>query len=545
MANIYDMIDTWTDGSTLTAIKMNVADDSSAADSKLLDLQVDSASKLTVGKDGAITAVQAGSVIPFYYDSQGLFPSASTYHGALAHSHNDGAMYFAHGGNWLELINANTSGNVGIGTASPTSGKLQIETTAEAGLFVKDTGDTAAPYVRVQGQRGDANRLSSFSGGLALEAYRSDDKIPNDKHLGTIYFGGNHTNGTEANISYTASISGVSDGAFNSVADMPTAIAFHTGDSGTALGTPNLTFGTERMRISSSGNVGIGTSSPSKTLDVNGDAKINSVTVGRGSGNLGTNTAIGFEALYSNTTGINCVAIGSSALKYNDSGSNNTAIGRRAARELISGNSNCAFGMDALRDATTGGNNVAIGTAALKLITVGTFNTAVGHAAGETITTGNRNIYIGRSATVSANDVNDEIVIGYNITGQGADTAFIGGTNGAYNEANNLSWSTTSDQRIKKNIVDNNNGLDLLTQVQVRNFEYRTPEEITELPANASVNKKGVQLGVIAQELQTVIPNCVTETSAGVLTVSTDNLIWYLINAVKELKAEIDTLKGN
>lgn len=273
MANIYNMTDTWTDGSTLTSIKMNVTDTSSAADSKLLDLQVGGSSKLTVGKDGAITAVQASSVIPFYYDSQGLFPSASTYHGAVAHSHNDGAMYFAHGGNWLKLVNADNSGNVGIGTASPTGGKLQIETTNEPGLFVKDTGNTAAPYVRVQGRRGDANRFSSFSGGLVLEAYRSDDKIRHaGKHLGTIYFGGNHTNGTEANISYAASISGVADGAFNSVTDMPTAIAFHTGSSGTALKTANTTFGTERMRISSDGEVQIAGTSDRGTynLQVNG-----------------------------------------------------------------------------------------------------------------------------------------------------------------------------------------------------------------------------------------------------------------------------------
>jgi hypothetical protein len=121
MANIYNMTDTWTDGSTLTSIKMNVTDTSSAADSKLLDLQVGGSSKLTVGKDGAITAVQAGSVIPFYYANQAAFPSASTYHGALAHSHSDGAMYFAHGGNWLKLVNADDSGNVGIGTATPSS----------------------------------------------------------------------------------------------------------------------------------------------------------------------------------------------------------------------------------------------------------------------------------------------------------------------------------------------------------------------------------------------------------------------------------------
>lgn len=45
------------------------------------------------------------SIIPFYYANQAAFPSAATYHGAIAHSHADGAMYFAHGGAWVKLAN--------------------------------------------------------------------------------------------------------------------------------------------------------------------------------------------------------------------------------------------------------------------------------------------------------------------------------------------------------------------------------------------------------------------------------------------------------
>ena len=61
-------------------------------------------SLVTVADDGAITAPQVGSVIPFYYANQAAFPSAATYHGALAHSHADGAMFFAHGGSWVRII---------------------------------------------------------------------------------------------------------------------------------------------------------------------------------------------------------------------------------------------------------------------------------------------------------------------------------------------------------------------------------------------------------------------------------------------------------
>ena len=79
----------------------------------------------------------------------------------------------------------------------------------------------------------------------------------------------------------------------------------------------------------------------------------------------------------------------------------------------------------------------------------------------------------------------------------------------------------------------------------MRNFEYRTEDEVTELPKEQAIKKQGVQLGVIAQELQQILPECVKTESTGVMTVDTDNLTWYLINAVKQLKAEIDQLKGN
>ena len=56
---------------------------------------------ITLGSTTTQTAV-----IPFYYAQQSDFPNATTYHGAIAHSHSDGAMYFAHAGNWVELANS-------------------------------------------------------------------------------------------------------------------------------------------------------------------------------------------------------------------------------------------------------------------------------------------------------------------------------------------------------------------------------------------------------------------------------------------------------
>ena len=58
---------------------------------------------------GAITAPAVGNVIPFYYDDQVAFPTAADVHGAIAHSHDDGAMYFAHGGTWHKLLHSGSS----------------------------------------------------------------------------------------------------------------------------------------------------------------------------------------------------------------------------------------------------------------------------------------------------------------------------------------------------------------------------------------------------------------------------------------------------
>ena len=47
----------------------------------------------------------AAQPIRQYYANQAAFPSATAWHGAIAHSHADGAMYFAHGGVWNKLTN--------------------------------------------------------------------------------------------------------------------------------------------------------------------------------------------------------------------------------------------------------------------------------------------------------------------------------------------------------------------------------------------------------------------------------------------------------
>jgi hypothetical protein len=282
-------------------------------------------------------------------------------------------------------------------------------------------------------------------------------------------------------------------------------------------------------------------------------------------GSEGT-TAIGYRALYSLTNGNGNTAVGSgspyttAALQSNVSGDNNTSVGCGSFTNTTAGN-NTGLGYEAAKATSTGSDNTAVGFRALLANTTGTGNTAFGGNAGDASisgsynvflglvsgankTGGDRCVYIGLSSNGSSATVSREFVLNTTAaaaTGKGADTGFITCSSGVYQGNNSAAWSVTSDQRLKKNIVDNNVGLDAINAIQVRNFEYRLPEEIeSELDPTCAIAKPGVQLGVIAQELQQILPDCVKQESTGVLSVDSDNLTWYTINAIKQLSAALD-----
>ena len=73
---------------------------------------------------GIIEGVAGQNKIPSLYGAMTDLPSAGSYHGMFAHVHATGRGYFAHAGNWYELVNKETNGNVGTGTETYNIGDI-------------------------------------------------------------------------------------------------------------------------------------------------------------------------------------------------------------------------------------------------------------------------------------------------------------------------------------------------------------------------------------------------------------------------------------
>lgn len=114
-------------------------------------------------------------------------------------------------------------------------------------------------------------------------------------------------------------------------------------------------------------------------------------------------------------------------------------------------------------------------------------------------------------------------------------------------KAAGTTWTVSSDANIKKNIRQITNALDKLTALNPVHYEYKTELPGIELP-------EGTKTGFIAQEFQEVLPGHVHEAEIKgelknalgkdkMLLLEAD-LVPYLVKAIQELKAELDTVKA-
>jgi hypothetical protein len=193
-------------------------------------------------------------------------------------------------------------------------------------------------------------------------------------------------------------------------------------------------FALPQMAKAEDGSVG----SPGSQNTAEGDGALQSLTA-----NGVRNTAIGFDALFSNTGGGANTALGASALASNTA-NNNTACGSFALNANTTGDGNTATGIDALMLNINGSTNTANGASALFNNTSGSNNVATGWVALLNNTSGSNNTATGVGA-LQNNNANANTADGANAlsrntggiqnTATGFDALF-SNTSGNHNTAN-------------------------------------------------------------------------------------------------------------
>jgi hypothetical protein len=445
----------------------------------------------------------------------------------------------------ISALNANTvDNNTGVGYNA---------------LVLNSTGNTntgVGSFVLAANTTGSGNSAYGQGGMYNNTTGGSNTAIGGSALYSNTTASGNTAVGYQAGYSNTTSTFLTALGyqaGYTSNANENTFIGYQAGKFTTGAGVTAIGNAAAQANTTGGNNIAIGSNSLVSNTTGSNNVAVGSGNAGVAVGALGSNTtgssntAVGYQAGYSNTTGRFNNSFGVQALYSVTTGERNNAFGYRALY-TNTGENNTAIGDQALLSNTTANNNTAVGYQAGNAITTGASNVFVGYLAGQNLSTGSYNIYIGQRTNNSGAGISGAIVLGAgssDVTDKGSNTGFISPNGGGVYQGNNsATWSITSDARLKKNIVDNNTGLDLINQIQVRNFEYRLPEEITELSETDAINRTGTQLGVIAQEIAQISEEFVKTESTGVMSVDTDNLVWYLINAVKELNAKITALEN-
>jgi hypothetical protein len=284
------------------------------------------------------------------------------------------------------------------------------------------------------------------------------------------------------------------------------------------------------------------------TLTSSADATINGLTVGRGATNSALNTAVGNNALLSNTASGYLTATGYNTLTSNTSGTESTAVGAGALQTNNTGNANTACGRLALKINTSGGSNTAVGGYSLYSNSTGNSNTAIGASALYSSTGGN-NTACGYLALYS------------NTTGSG--NVMVGGTNssGTYDpvfdpttESNRLcmgstavtnayvqvAWTVVSDARDKTDFAPVPHGLDFVSKLKPTAYRYKATREDT--AGHGPVRYGFKAQDVLAEEGDN--PVIVDDEDPEKLRFNDQAMIAVLVNAIKELKAEFDAYKA-
>ena len=134
------------------------------------------------------------------------------------------------------------------------------------------------------------------------------------------------------------------------------------------------------------------------------------------------------------------------------------------------------------------------------------------------------------SGTIIGNTTSTNALIDDSSTGSGTVTLYIG--------TNTIDVTDPSDSILKENIEDTSiDSLSILDQLQLRDFNWKSDND------NYG-HRTERQFGMVAQEVEEVLPHLVRQDEDGIRNVQYNRMIPYLVKAIQELNAELQELKG-
>ena len=533
-----------------------------------LNLGTENIQAITIGHnvDGGFGSVAIGSNIMTHVDQHNA-PSGH-YNVALGvnalSSNTFGHRNEAIG--WSAL-SSNTTGieNIGVGVSSllsNTTGSSNTVLGTRAG-----SGNTTGSNNVIIGHEANNNAVSdksnivvigSGASGSANNAIAIGAGVTGEGE-NSVAIGSNATAGTETtSLSYGNAIA-IGNNA-RALGEDNIAIgrnALFTTSTSNSVGAGNVAIGAEAMYYHYSINVGNtavgykamkGSSRSSNYLNTAiGYEALTSA--GTTSSSAGHDTAVGYQSLYSNTTGFGNTAVGVYALKNNVSGSYNTAIGKGACQYVTGSHKTCiGYGsgpssLDSLAKKNNNDKVIFLGDASTTVYIPG--NIVVGKdtiLGADSANKGNGNpyrvylkggnkwytdtwVYLGTDDYKGDDDnfyrVNP-ITVG----------SFTLGSGDAFDDAADHDTPVnTSDRRLKYVGKENSDGLAKLRQLKIFNYTFKKDE------------KKTPHVGVMAQDLQKVFPNAVKKGADGFLTIRMEDMFYAVINAIKELDARVTALE--
>lgn len=214
-------------------------------------------------------------------------------------------------------------------------------------------------------------------------------------------------------------------------------------------------------------------------------------------------------------------------------GDDDTAVGYMAGYHNGTGSRNSFYGSGAGYYNTSGQDNTFFGTGTGTWNFVGNQNTIIGSQAGYT-TAGSGNVLLGYQAGYSESGSSKLY-----IANSGTSTPLIYGDfwTGELVVNGSLTLSTPplvfSDERFKKNISPLGPSLGRVMKMQGVTFDWKTEE----FPGRGFTAKH--QIGLVAQEVEKILPEVVNTDSKGYKAISYDKLVPVLIEAVKEQQKKI------